>query len=154
MTNESFRVPLRWRDLDNQGHVYHAEYLTLLDQARTAWLQTCLGVENPDEYVIVHIDIDYLNELTVGSATNAAAPGAEAAGAIGVSAVDVSFTIKRLGNKSLTTEEIMTIPDGTKIARASAVLLIWNRTTRQTRALNDIERDLVAPYLAPVGSEA
>ena len=29
---------LRWRDLDYFGHVYHGEFLTLLDEARATWL--------------------------------------------------------------------------------------------------------------------
>lgn len=155
MTKETFRVPLRWRDLDNQGHVYHAEYLTLLDQARTAWLHTCLGGNSPDEYVIAHIDIDFLNELSIG--TSASSAMAAVPGAIGVTetaAVDVMFSIKRLGDKSLTTEEIMTTPDGVRIARASTILLMWNRATRRTRTLSERERDLVAPYLVTAGSEA
>jgi acyl-CoA thioester hydrolase len=33
------RLPLRFRDVDAFGHVYHAEYLTLLDEARTRWFR-------------------------------------------------------------------------------------------------------------------
>ncbi|WP_188551558.1 acyl-CoA thioesterase [Sediminivirga luteola] len=139
MASESFRVPLRWRDLDNQGHVYHAEYLTLFDQARTAWLHSSLGVRNPDEYVIARIEIDYLDELVVEIA--------------GPPAVDVSFTIEKLGNKSVTTRETMTRPDGTQVATASTVLLMWDRDTRRTRRLSTEERSLIIPYLSSVRSE-
>ena len=39
MSTPQIRLPLRFRDVDAFGHVYHAEYLTLLDEARTRWFR-------------------------------------------------------------------------------------------------------------------
>lgn len=135
---EFFRVPLRWRDLDNQSHVYHAEYLVLLDQARTAWLSTYLKLDNADEYIIAHIGIDYIVELTFDSAslTTLDSP-----------AVDITFAISRLGAKSLTFEENIYVPDGTLVARASTVVVLWDRATREARAITAAERSRAACHL-------
>ncbi len=141
---ELFRVPLRWRDLDNQGHVYHAEYLTLLDQARTAWLHKGLQLDNADEYIIGHISIDYIAELTFDC---------EALVDFGTPAVDITFAISRLGNKSLTVNENMYTPDGSHVARASTVLIFWDRVNRETRAITTTERGRAARYLVNEGSE-
>ena len=57
-------LALRFRDFDAFGHVYHAEYLTLLDEARTGWFAALLGVDDPSGYVVAHLEIDYLSSLT------------------------------------------------------------------------------------------
>lgn len=58
-----FAVSLRWRDLDHQGHVYHGTILTLLDEARTAWLHDEVGVAQPDSYVVARIELDFRHPL-------------------------------------------------------------------------------------------
>lgn len=139
MSDEAIRVPLRWRDLDNQNHVYHAEYLTLLDQARTAWLHACLGIDSADEYIIARVEIDYVSEIFISSSSLRS---------VGSPAVDVTFEISRLGTKSITTQEVMSTLDGVCVARAVTVLLLWDRSTRQTRELTTIERDIAKTLLA------
>ena len=125
---EPVRIPLRWRDLDNQGHVYNGVYLGLLDEARTVWLRRTLGLANPDEYVIARIEIDFLADLTLTP------DGA---------AVDVDVQVTRVGSKSVTTAEVMRDGDGREVARAVCVLLLWDRTSRQTRPLTAAERELL-----------
>lgn len=127
---EIVRLPLRWRDLDNQGHVYNGVYLSLLDEARTTWLRRTLGLGNPDEYVIARIEIDFLADLGLGP------DGAD---------VHVEVDVARIGSKSITTAETMRDDVGREVARAVCVLLLWDRTSRQTRRLTDSERDLLGP---------
>ena len=33
------RIAIRWRDVDNYGHVNNAVYLTYLEEARDAWVR-------------------------------------------------------------------------------------------------------------------
>src|SRR6476660_4727741 len=55
-------IRIRWRDVDNYGHVNNAVYLTYLEEARDRWVRETLG---PDvDFVIVRIAIDYRRELS------------------------------------------------------------------------------------------
>lgn len=124
------RLPLRWRDLDHQGHVYHAEFLTLADEGRTRWLSDVLGVEEPQSYVIAHISIDYVSELTHPAGY-----------------VDFGLRIERIGGESVRTAETLSTADGTVVARLVCVFLLWDAGTRETRGLSEPERALAVPYL-------
>lgn len=56
-------VHIRWRDVDNYGHVNNAVYLTYLEECRDRWAKQVLG---PDfDFVIVRIAIDYKRELSL-----------------------------------------------------------------------------------------
>ncbi|XVQ07679.1 acyl-CoA thioesterase [Spirillospora sp. CA-255316] len=127
----SVAVALRWRDLDHQGHVYHATMLTLLDEARTEWLRTAIGVESPDEYVVARIEIDFLAE-TVRSNDR----------------IDVAFDITRIGSSSLTTTEVVRTPDGREVVRAVVTAVMWDRVLRKPRPLTDAERHNASEWSA------
>lgn len=130
------RVPLRWRDLDYQGHVYHAEFLTIADEARTQWLGERLKLRNPHECVIVSLKIDYLHEISRHDG-----------------AVDVSIAIKQLGKHSITTEEVFTSPLGTTIAELTCVLIPWDPETREKIPLSDEQRTHALANLMVMSSE-
>src|SRR4029078_11901273 len=56
-------IRIRWRDVDNYGHVNNAVYLTYLEEARDRWVRDTLG---PDvNFVIVRVPIDYPRELSL-----------------------------------------------------------------------------------------
>jgi acyl-CoA thioester hydrolase len=115
--------PLRFRDLDAFGHVYHAEYLTLLDEARTRWLGDVVGVEDPGSYVLARVEIDYLSSLTLED-----------------QAVRVEFAVLRVGTTSLTLAETMHARDGRVVARGRAVAVLRDRATGGSRRLSEGER--------------
>ncbi|TDD34109.1 MULTISPECIES: thioesterase family protein [Saccharopolyspora] len=117
------RVPLRWRDLDHQGHVYHGTVLTLLDEARTRWLRTAIGVEHPDAYVVARIEIDYQQEILMDH-----------------DAAEISIGISRLGHSSIRTAESLTLPGGEQAARAEVVVVMWDQKAHCSRALTADER--------------
>ena len=57
-------VPIRWRDIDAYGHVNNAVYLTYLEECRDACVNAVLGpVADTWDFVLVHVGIDYRNEL-------------------------------------------------------------------------------------------
>ncbi|MEU8251459.1 thioesterase family protein [Nonomuraea sp. NPDC048916] len=122
------RVPLRWRDLDHQGHVYHGTLLTLLDEARTAWLRDVVRIQSPDAYVVARIEIDYLAEIRMD-----------------IGAIDVGFEVSRLGGRSIRTDEIVRTPDGGDLARAAVVIVMWDREAHRSRELTPEERRRLAP---------
>jgi acyl-CoA thioester hydrolase len=116
------RIPLRWRDLDHQGHVYHGEMLTLLDEARTVWLSSAIGSVSPDRYVVARIEIDYLAEISIDGEW-----------------IDVTISVARIGRTSLTTSEEIRLANGTVAARSTVTAVMWDRERRASRPLTPDE---------------
>jgi acyl-CoA thioester hydrolase len=119
-------LPLRFRDLDAFGHVYHAEYLTLLDEARTRWLGEAVQLEDPGSYVVARLEIDYVSSLTLAD-----------------EAVRVDVEVLRVGTTSLTLRETMHPRDGRVVTRDQAVVVLRDRATGGSRPLSDAERAAV-----------
>jgi acyl-CoA thioester hydrolase len=119
-------LPLRFRDLDAFGHVYHAEYLTLLDEARTRWLGEAVQLEDPGSYVVARLEIDYVSSLTLAD-----------------EAVRVDVEVLRVGTTSLTLRETMHPRDGRVVTRDRAVVVLRDRATGGSRPLSDAERAAV-----------
>ena len=117
-------VALRWRDLDHQGHVYHATVLTLLDEARTSWLDNTIGVASPDSYVVARIEIDYVGEIRIEQGD-----------------IEVAFSVERIGNTSITLAEVILGPAGEEIVRAVVTAVFWDRELRRPRAIEPAERE-------------
>ena len=115
--------PLRFRDVDAFGHVYHAEYLTLLDEARTRWFGEVLGLANPSDYVLARVEIDYVSSLVL-------ADGAVAA----------TFEVDRVGTTSLTLTETLRARDGRVVSRSRAVTVLRDVPSGTSRPLADNER--------------
>lgn len=129
-------VPLRWRDLDHQGHVYHATLLTLLDEARTEWFHGSIGVSSADEYVVARIEIDYVAEIVRLDEQ-----------------IAVDFSVTRVGTTSLTTREVVWTPAGREVARAVVTAVMWDRDARRPRRLSEIERLRAGNYVTPETTE-
>jgi len=115
-------LPLRFRDLDAFGHVYHAEYLTLLDEARTHWFAET-GLDEPGAYVLAHLEMDWLSSLAEGDR-----------------AVRVDFDVEAVGTTSVTLRESMLAQDGREVARSRSVTVRWDRGRPGARALTPAER--------------
>lgn len=116
-------LPLRFRDIDAFGHVYHAEYLTLLEEARTRWLGDVIRLADPGSYVVAHIELDYLSSLTLGD-----------------EAVRVNFVVLGVGTTSLTLGETMHARDGRVVACGQCVAVLRDRVTAAKRPLSQLER--------------
>jgi acyl-CoA thioester hydrolase len=56
-------VRIRWRDVDNYGHVNNAVYLTYLEECRDRWARATMGSEF--DFVIVRVAIDFRRELSL-----------------------------------------------------------------------------------------
>ena len=123
MTRE-IRLPLRFRDVDAFGHVYHAEYLTLLDEARTRWFRDAVAFDDPGGYVVARIEIDYLSPLVLDDAEAVA-----------------TFAVERVGTSSVTLAETLSAPDGRVAARVRSVTVRRDLAAGRSRPLTDAERD-------------
>jgi len=114
-------IPIRWREVDNYGHVNHAVYLTYLVEARDRWVRETLG---PDvDFVIVRIAIDYRRELSKDD------------GAVTVSCRGVGY-----GTSSIRTVEQIVAEAGWVAAESESVIVAHEAEARSSRALTDEER--------------
>ena len=134
-TEPGIWLPLRFRDLDAFGHVYHAEYLTLLDDARTRWFGEVAELDDPGEYVVARIEIDYVSSLVLEDR-------------------EAGFTIEveRVGASSVTLRETVRARDGRDVARVRSVTVRRNAAAGVSRALTDVERSSLLRFV--VGEDA
>lgn len=126
MTRE-IRLPLRFRDVDAFGHVYHAEYLTLLDEARTRWFREAVALDEPGAYVVARIEIDYVTSLVLDDAE-----------------VVATFAVERVGTSSVTLAETLSAPDGRVAVRVRSVTVRHDLAAGRSRPLTDAEKDRLA----------
>jgi acyl-CoA thioester hydrolase len=124
-------IPLRFRDVDSFGHVYHAEFLTLLDEARTRWFGQALRLDNPSEYVLARVEIDYVSSIVLADGS-----------------VGATFEIERVGTSSLTLREAMRTRDGRVVSQGRAVTVLRDVATGASRPLTDDERSRATLLMA------
>jgi acyl-CoA thioester hydrolase len=116
------RIRIRWRDVDNYGHVNNAVYLTYLEEARDAWVHEVMGEEF--EFVIVRIEIDYRRELSLDD------------GEVLVRCRGAGY-----GTSSIRTSEEILIGDGALSAEAASVVVAHDSARRKARPLTAAERE-------------
>jgi acyl-CoA thioester hydrolase len=114
-------IPIRWRDVDNYGHVNNAVYLTYLEEARDRWVRDTLGADV--DFVIVRIAIDYRRELSQDD-----------------DEVTVSCRGVGYGTSSIRTTERITAKAGWVAAESESVIVAHDRGARSSRPLTDAER--------------
>jgi len=122
MIEQSIRI--RWRDVDNYGHVNNAVYLTYLEEARDAWVQGALGASV--NFVIVRIAVDYRRELSLADE-------------------EVTVTCRGIGygTSSIRTSERITAKAGWIAAEAESVVVAHDERERRSRPLTTRERSLM-----------
>nr|WP_308252547.1 hotdog domain-containing protein [Rhodococcus qingshengii] len=122
---KTYEVGLRWRDLDNQGHVYHGTTLTLLDEARTQWFSRIVGGTRPESYVVARIEIDYRSQLVHDDLC-----------------VVVDIVVVRVGTTSIALRETMhSKRSGSLIAEALTTVVLWHRDEARPRRITDEESE-------------
>jgi len=114
-------IPIRWRDVDNYGHVNNAVYLTFLEEARDRWVRQTLGPEV--DFVIVRIAIDYRRELSQDD-----------------DEVTVSCRGVGYGTSSIRTAEQIVAKEGWVAAESASVIVAHDADARSSRPLTDEER--------------
>jgi acyl-CoA thioester hydrolase len=127
------RIEVRWRDVDNYGHVNNAVYLTYLEEVRDEWLaRTLRDDEAVWDYVIAHVSIDFRREVTQAD-----------------DEVIATCALERIGTSSVRTREQVVLLTGVVAAEASAVLVARNRSAGTSRPITDAEREAFERDLAP-----
>jgi acyl-CoA thioester hydrolase len=116
-------IEIRWRDIDNFGHVNNAVYLTYLEEARDEWVELAVGREKSWGFVLARVAIDYRRELTQSD-----------------DVVLARCTLAGLGTSSVRTREELVTRDGELSAEAEAVIVARDPETGRSRPLTDEER--------------
>jgi acyl-CoA thioester hydrolase len=116
-------LPLRWRDLDHLGHVYHGALVELLDEARAAWMGEIFPAFAGDEYVLARQELDYVGELRFDGGP-----------------VVVEIRTARIGAKSVRVSEVMRDAGGSVVVDALSTIVMWDVGEHRSRALDPGER--------------
>lgn len=127
------RIKIRWRDMDNYGHVNNAVYLNYLEEVRDAWVDRSLGaVSHTWDFVLARVGIDFRSELTQADGE-----------------ILVRCRLAGIGRSSIRTkEEIVKATDGTVAAEAESVIVPRDPETGSSRPLTDKERALLEAQLS------
>src|SRR5262245_17057380 len=118
---EEIEIRIRWRDVDNYGHVNNAVYLTYLEECRDRWVRATLG--DTLDFVIVRIAIDFRKELSLEG-----------------EAVVVSCRGTGFGTSSMRTAEMIRARAGWIAAEAESVVVAHDPDARTARSLTEAER--------------
>jgi acyl-CoA thioester hydrolase len=129
----SHPIEVRYGDLDPQGHVNNAKYLTYLEQARVIYFQRLelwqgksfmdIGVILADAQITFRKPILYRDEIQVG------------------------VKITRLGNKSMTVEQqIEGIETGENFASATIVLVAFDYHQQATIQIPEGWRTIIQNF--------
>jgi acyl-CoA thioester hydrolase len=113
-----YAEPIRYADMDRQGHVNNAVYSTFLESGRVnLFRDPRSGLDIPDvETVLARLEIDYLRELRW--------PGT----------VQIGTGVARIGRTSVVLDQAV-FSDGACAAVATAVMVLMDSATRKPRPL-------------------
>ena len=120
------RVGLRWRDMDMLGHLNQSVYHELLEEGRAGLIAEILrrvGGDVHGSYVVVHVDLDYRQEVRKDHGE-----------------VEVLVWLQRVGTASLRLGHKIRLPDGELAASGNTVLVGWDPVARTKRTLGEAER--------------
>ncbi|MGZ8576288.1 MAG: acyl-CoA thioesterase [Actinomycetota bacterium] len=120
------RIRIRWRDMDNYGHVNNAVYLNYLEECRDRLVEDLFGADEAWDFVLAHVGIDYRSQLTQADGE-----------------VIVRCEVAGYGRSSIRTAERIERSDGTLAAEAEAVIVPRAPDGPRSRPLSDVEREVL-----------
>jgi acyl-CoA thioester hydrolase len=120
------RIKIRWRDMDNYGHVNNAVYLNYLEECRDRMVEELFGTGEAWDFVLAHVGIDYRSQLTQADGE-----------------ITVRCDVAGFGTSSVRTRESITTDQGTVAAEAEAVIVPRAPDSTRSRPLTDQERGVL-----------
>jgi acyl-CoA thioester hydrolase len=126
-------IEVRYADLDPQGHVNNAKYLTYIEQARVQYLYNLklwTGGSFMDFGVILaDAQLTFKSPITFGQA------------------VRVGARVSRIGNKSITMEYCLEdMANGNELATGSTVMVAYDYHTRMTIQVPEHWRRVITEF--------
>jgi acyl-CoA thioester hydrolase len=127
-------IEVRYGDLDPQGHLNNAKYLTFFEQARVHYL-IHLGLFTKDQsfmnigVIIADVHIAFLAPIHFGDD------------------VKVGVRTSKLGNKSMTIEQnIVNNTSGQEMAKGEVVTVTFDYQSKKTISIPDEWRDKISKF--------
>jgi acyl-CoA thioester hydrolase len=135
MSNFRFFHPVvvRYGDLDPQGHVNNAAFITYLEHARVSYIQH-LGLWDGKSFleigfILARVELDYRAPINL------------------IDQVEVGVKVSRLGNKSLDMEYLVREKDTQRIyAEGKTVQVAYDYQSKQTIPLKDTWREVIQEF--------
>ena len=127
-------VEVRYGDLDPQGHVNNAKYLTYFEQARIAyWIE--MGFFTTDQsfmeigVILADVHLTYLEHVYFGQK------------------IQVGVHVTRLGNKSMTWEQnVIDVESGKELAKAEIVIVAYDYRQEKTIPIPQKWREKIVEF--------
>jgi acyl-CoA thioester hydrolase len=126
---EEVEIRIRWRDVDNYGHVNNAVYLTYLEECRDRWVREAVG--GKVNFVIVRIAIDFRRELSLAD-----------------EGVVATCRGTGYGTSSIRTAETIRAKAGWIAAESESVVVAHDPEARRSRPLTGAERSALDAAIA------
>ncbi|WP_218028392.1 acyl-CoA thioesterase [Nocardia yamanashiensis] len=127
MARHLFLCPLRWSDMDADGHVHNAEHLRYLEETR---IDLFRSREFSGSSVVAQMDIDYLVPLRYRAHP-----------------VRVESWVTRVGGSSFTLEQEIR-DDDVVYSKAVCVMVAFDQATQKSRPIPDAERRMLEELTA------
>lgn len=111
-------IAVRYGDIDAQGHVNNAKFITFMEQARFAYAQT-VGLWQVSQgfealgQIVASVSCDYKRQVQLGQV------------------VDVAVRVARVGNKSMDFEYRLSV-DGEEVALGRTVQVAYDFKAHQS----------------------
>ena len=128
------RIKIRWRDMDNYGHVNNAVYLNYLEECRDRMVGSLFGPGEAWDFVLAHVGIDYRSQLTQADGD-----------------ITIRCEVTGFGTSSIRTRETIVKDGGTVAAEAEAVIVPRAPDTTRSRPLTEEERDILQEAVDSTG---
>ena len=121
-----------FRDLDVFGHVNNAVYLTYIENARIGYLREVLGVESPEDLLVIvaKVNIDFRSRASLGEV------------------LEIGARVSRIGTKSFDLDHEVRGPDGRLVAVASTTLVTFDYRGDTTMPVPDLWRERIESFEA------
>jgi acyl-CoA thioester hydrolase len=127
-------IEVRYGDLDPQGHVNNAKYLTYFESGRIQYF-TELGLFQPGQsfmeigIIMAEARVTFLAPVHYGMP------------------VKVGVRFKKIGNKSMTVEQnIINAESGEVLATGQVILVAFDYHTNKTLPVPDVMREKISEY--------
>jgi acyl-CoA thioester hydrolase len=127
-------IEVRYGDLDPQGHVNNAKYLTYFEQARIAyWIQ--LGLFSKDQsfmeigVILADVHLTYLEPIYYGQN------------------IKVGVHVSKLGNKSMTWEQnVVDAETGKELAKGEVIVVAYDYRAEKTMSIPQEWREKIIEF--------
>jgi acyl-CoA thioester hydrolase len=121
-----------FRDLDVFGHVNNAVYLTYIENARIGYLREVLGVESPEDLLVIvaKVNIDFRSRASLGEV------------------LEIGARVSRIGTKSFDLDHEVRGAEARLVAVASTTLVTFDYRGDTTMPVPDLWRERIESFEA------